>query len=99
MNLINLSTIVLLLILFNDDLEINNPIGTRRVVHKVEAFYLTILGIPEKFSSQLKNIFILQLYSTEFHKDLGNDIIFENIIAKLTDLVDNGIINNNSLSD
>lgn len=85
------SKIVLPLILFSDDIEINNPLGSHKGIHKLGAVYCTIPCIPEEYSSRLENIFLLQLHNSVDHKHLGNKKIFNKVIEVIIDLEVNGI--------
>ena len=64
--------VVLPLIVYFDDLEINNPLGTHRGVHKLGAVYCSIGCIPERYSSRLENIFLVQLHNSTDYADSGN---------------------------
>lgn len=83
--------IILPLILFFDDIEINNPLGLRKRINKLGAVYVTIPCLPDEYSSRLENIFLIQLHKYIDHKFLGNKIIFNNVIEMITDLEINGI--------
>jgi len=54
------------LILYYDELEINNPLGTHRGLHKLGVVHCTIDGIDEQFASMLENIFFF-IYATVAH--------------------------------
>jgi len=82
---------VLPLILFSDDIEINNPLGSHKGIHKLGAVYCTIACIPKEYSSRLGNIFLFQLHHSVDHKRLGNKKIFRKVIEVITDLEINGI--------
>lgn len=88
----NYENVVLPLILYFDDLEINNPLGTHRGKHKLGVVYCSIACIPEEYSSQLENIFLVQLHKSEHHKECGNNLIFSNIIEQIKELETDGII-------
>lgn len=51
------------LLLYADDVEVNNLIGSRKGVNKICGVYCRILCIPPEYSSMLENIFVIQ-----FHK-------------------------------
>ena len=78
-------------LVYDDDYEINNCVGSRKVINKIVAVYLELCGLPEEFSSQLQNIFLVQLHKTEDHKTFGNKKIFQNLVKDLIDLEENGI--------
>lgn len=83
--------IVLPLILFFDDVEINNPLGTRKGINKIGAVYCSLPCIPQEYSSLLEHIFLFQFHRYEDHKKLGNKRIFSCVIEQLIDLCTNGI--------
>ena len=83
--------VVLPLIVYFDDLEINNPLGTHRGVHKLGAVYCSIGCIPERYSSRLENIFLVQLHNSTDYADLGNKQMFSRLIDQITKLQTDGI--------
>ncbi|KAJ8678885.1 hypothetical protein QAD02_017989 [Eretmocerus hayati] len=82
---------VLPLVMYFDDFEINNPLGSRKVKSKIGAVYCSVLGIPPRFASQLENILLVQLHKYSDHKQLGNKIIFRQVIRQLRALEKSGI--------
>lgn len=86
--------LVLPLLLYFDDFEINNPLGSHRGVHKIGATYCTIPAIPYEYSSMLENIFVFQMHDTMDHLQFGNKVIFSNIVSQINDLETNGLIIN-----
>lgn len=84
--------IVLPLVLYFDDVEINNPLESRKGIHKIGVVYSSILGLPYEFSSMIKNIFLVQIHNYQDHKFLGNKRIFQHVINQIIELQDNGII-------
>lgn len=85
------SKLVLPLILFIDDFEINNVLGTHKVIRKIGAVYCTIACTPPEYASQLENIFLAQFHRTKDHNDMGNRFTFSKIIEQLKELETNGI--------
>jgi hypothetical protein len=47
--------------LYNDEFEIVNPLGSKKKIHKISAFYFTIGNLECRFRSQLKHINLLLL--------------------------------------
>lgn len=86
--------IVLPIILYFDDLEINNPLGSHRNVHKLGAVYFSIACLPFEYSSMLENIFLAQLHNSVDYKSIGNKKIFSNIINQMIELEKDGLILN-----
>lgn len=86
--------IVLPLLLYFDDFEINNPLGSRSGINKIGVVYYTIPSIPNEYSSLLENIFLLQIHNTKYHLEFGNKTTFCDIISEIKDLETNGLIIN-----
>lgn len=86
---------VLPLVLYFDDVEINNPLGTHRGIKKLGALYYFIASIPFEYASKLENIFLAQVNKTVDHTDdegrLQNNIIFTNVVEQLMKLECEGI--------
>lgn len=83
--------IVFPLLLYFDDVEINNPLGSHANIHKLGAVYFSLACIPYEYSSMLENIFLAQLHNSNDHKLIGNKKVFCNIIDQITDLSKNGL--------
>lgn len=82
--------IILPLVLFFDDIEINNPLGSHKCINKLGAIYCSIPCLPDEYASRLENIFLVQLHNYIDHKFLGNKI-FNHVIDMIIDLETNGI--------
>lgn len=48
-----------------DDLEICNPLGSKRTLHKITVFYFTIQNVPHKYLSKLDNIYLITLCNSD----------------------------------
>lgn len=83
--------LLLPLIVYFDDFEVNNPLGSRANIRKLGAVYFSIASIPPEFSSMLENIFLAQLHQTKDHKTAGNGRTFAHIIDQIKDLQTNGL--------
>lgn len=84
--------IVLPLILYFDDYENNNPLGSHKGISKCGAVYVTIPCLPPEFQSKVENIFLFILFNTLDRSTFKNTIIFQKVIEELTFLRDEGII-------
>ncbi|XP_018306071.1 uncharacterized protein, partial [Mycetomoellerius zeteki] len=82
------------LLLYFDDFEINNPLGSHSGIHKIGVVYCTIPCIPSEYFSILENIFLLQIHNAKDHSQLGNKNTFFNIINQIQDLETNGLLIN-----
>lgn len=83
--------IVLPLLLFFDDFQINNPLSKHAKDGKLGAVYISLLCVPEEYRSTLENIFLAQLHKTKDHANSTNTRIFAAIISQLKDLETTGI--------
>jgi hypothetical protein len=59
------------IILYYDDVEIVNPLGSKTIIHKLGAFYFTIQNLPQHLQSFLGGIHLLTLCHSEDTKKYG----------------------------
>jgi hypothetical protein len=57
--------------LYTDEFETCNPLGSRKGVHKLCAFYFTVGNVDVKYRSQLKNIHLARLLN---YKHVQNSV-------------------------
>lgn len=86
--------IVLPLILYFDDYETNNPLGSHRGISKCGAIYISIPCLPPKMQAKLENIFLFVLFNTLDRSFFTNKVIFQKIVDELNFLEQSGIIIN-----
>uniref|UniRef100_A0A1Y1MPJ3 C2H2-type domain-containing protein n=1 Tax=Photinus pyralis TaxID=7054 RepID=A0A1Y1MPJ3_PHOPY len=79
------------LLIYFDDIELNNVLGSRTSLQKIGATYCSVPVLPPEYISKLKNIFMLALFHASDRAQFGNEIIFKNVIDQLNDLHVNGI--------
>ena len=79
------------LLLYNDDCETVNPLGSKVGVHKLGLIYFTIKSLPPEFQSKLSSHFLLAVYKSDDAKTYGIDSVLLPVIEELKDLEDNGI--------
>lgn len=79
------------LILFFDDFEIGNPLGSHSGIHKLGGIYLSLPFLPVRYVSQLNNILMLGLFHESDRIAFGNNIIFQKVFDQLNHLKTNGI--------
>ncbi|KAB0798233.1 hypothetical protein PPYR_09226 [Photinus pyralis] len=83
--------ILLPLIIYYDDFESSNPLGSHAGVYKIGAVYYTLPVIPPQYSSQLDNIFLVQLFNANDKTAFGNHAVFSKLVAELTTLENTGL--------
>ncbi|CAG9773530.1 unnamed protein product [Ceutorhynchus assimilis] len=88
---INQDKLLLPLLVYFDDYEPGNPLGTQAGVHKIGAIYFSIGGVPPKFASLLDNIFLFGLFFSSDRVKYSNKFVLKPFIDKLTFLEKNGI--------
>jgi hypothetical protein len=80
--------------LYSDELEPCNPIGSRRTVHKLSAFYFLVGNIPTQFWSSLTNIHMALLCKYNVVKKVGYKKILEPLLADIKTLETEGLVVN-----
>nr|XP_054757254.1 uncharacterized protein LOC129263367 [Lytechinus pictus] len=78
-----------LLLIYGDDVEVCNPLGSRK--HKIGLMYFTIKSLPRKYTSALEHIYLLAVYNNNDAKAYGMDQILRPIINDLKSLESDGI--------
>lgn len=76
----------LLLQLYEDDVEVVNPLGSHVKVHKLLNMYYSILNFPESVRSNLKSISLVSLAKSQHVKEFGREACltdFFEVVAKL----------------
>lgn len=79
------------LILYIDDFEVANPLGTSKLKHKMCAVYWVIANIPAKYQSTLSSIQLALLCKTSTVKECGYAKVFQPLIYDLQLLEQNGV--------
>lgn len=79
------------LILFQDDFEVGNPLGSHATIHKLGAVYFWLPCLPKRIASQLSYIFVTLLYHSSDLKNFGNERIFREVISDLNNLSLHGV--------
>jgi len=77
--------------LYSDEFEICNPLGSKRGVHKLCAFYYMIGNVSVKYRSLLQNIHLAVLVKYRYVRDFGYNAVLKPLISDLQDLAENGI--------
>jgi len=77
--------------LYSDEVEMCNPIGSRKTIHKLSAFYILIGNIETKYWSSLTNIHLALLCRHSAVKQVGYRKILEPLIADIKILESKGV--------
>lgn len=83
--------IILPLILYFDDLEVGNPLGSHAGCYKIGCLYYSIPTIPPNYSSRLENIFISSLFHSSDRCHFGNSAVLKHVINELKFLEKDGL--------
>lgn len=79
------------LVLYCDDCEMVNPLGSKTSVHKLGFIYFTIKCLPPEYLSSLKSHFLLAVYKTDDVKTYGINAVLEPIVSQIKDMELNGV--------
>ena len=78
----------LIIILYHDELEVCNPLGSNAETHKVDMYYCTIGNLNPKFRSMICAIRLFAIVNTKFVKTYGIQKILDPVIDDLKKLYD-----------
>ncbi|CAG5073528.1 Protein of unknown function [Cotesia congregata] len=84
--------LLLPLVLYHDDYETNNPLGSHRGLAKTGAVYINIPCLPPNLQSNLENIFVPLLFNSLDEKDFSYQIILNKLLEELKELQTTGLI-------
>ncbi len=84
--------LVLPLIIYFDDFETVNCLGSRRGMHKLGSVMACLKCFHPQFNSQLKNLFLTLLFYSENRAVYGNENIFRPLVEEIKFLQRHGII-------
>lgn len=90
----NKHDIVLPIILYFDEFETNNALGSRAGLQNLGAVYISLPFIPKTMQSKLENIFLVMLFHSLDRKKYGNSV-FQPVVDELLYLETTGIEINN----
>ena len=79
------------LLLYNDDFQTVNPLGSKKDKGKVLGVYLSVLSLPGKYRSRLDNILLVALAQTTLVSKYGINAILRPIVDDLQQLHTNGL--------
>lgn len=78
-------------VIFYDDFETGNSLGSKKGKHKLGAIYMSLRCGPVKEYSKLSNIYLVSLFPSKLRETLGNARLFNPLVTEITDLEQNGI--------
>ncbi|KAG9278069.1 hypothetical protein AMEX_G5864 [Astyanax mexicanus] len=79
------------LILYTDDLEIANPLGTSRKIHKLSAVYWVLADLPVKYRSSLHVIQLATLCKVSDIQKFGYERVLAPLLKDLCTLEEDGV--------
>lgn len=87
----NENKIIFPLLIYFDDFETNNPLGSRAGIQKLGGVYAICPFLPPEFSSKLKHILLVSCFNSQDRQSFGNNVIFDPLINELKFLESEGI--------
>ncbi|XP_030762279.1 uncharacterized protein LOC115887094 [Sitophilus oryzae] len=88
---IKYNKIVIPLLIYYDDFETGNPLGSHSGIYKLGGVYVKIAGIPPKYSSKLENIFLWGLFYSQDRNEFSNRKVFQSFLNELLYLENVGL--------
>lgn len=79
------------LIMYFNDFECGNPLGSHAGIYKIGAVYYTLGAMPLQYSTRLENIFVALLFHSDDRKFYGNKSVFAPLLYELLHLAKEGI--------
>jgi hypothetical protein len=83
--------IVIPYILYYDDLEINNALGSHATEQSLAAFYYSFPTLPQHYLSSLENIFVALVYKSKDARH-GNDACLNILVQEIKFLEKHGLL-------
>lgn len=80
------------LLIYFDDFEVGNPLGSHSGINKLGAVYASVPLIPPEYLSKLTSIFVCMLFHSMDIKTFGSAIVFSRLVDELNYLSTEGII-------
>lgn len=78
---------VVQILLFYDELEIANSLGSKTIIHKLAAFFFQILNLPPEEASKLASIHLLALaYADDLKKDEAMNKVLTLLVLEMKKL-------------
>ena len=79
------------LLLYNDDFETANPLGSKKGKHKLLGVYLTVASLPKKYQAKLENVLLVALAKSSLVSKYGVNAVLQRISDDLEVLFTEGL--------
>ena len=79
------------LLLYTDEFECGNHLGSKKGKHKLLGIYMSVLSLPKKYHGKLDHILLVALAKSSLVNKYGLDAILAPITRDLEDLHRNGL--------
>lgn len=79
------------LLLYVDECEVANPLGSKAGLHKIGVVYCTIMNMPPKYRSSLSNCFLVSMFNAGDVKTYGYDAILRPLVDDIKKLETDGV--------
>jgi hypothetical protein len=83
--------VVIPILLYCDDYETGNPLGSKKGINKLTGFYISLLCLPAQFQASLSNILLAACAKRSEVAKYGIDSILSVIVKDLNDIERQGI--------
>lgn len=83
--------IIFPLVMYFDDYDVGNPLGSHAGCYKIGGVYYTLSSIPPQYASRLENIFLACTFYSSDRVQFGNEKVFTPLIEQLQMLESKGI--------
>lgn len=82
------------LVIYFDDIQIGNALGSHATFSKLGAVYYTIPTIPPQYSSKPQNIFVAEIFHAVDRSMCSNEITFKMLLTEIQSLEKQGLLIN-----
>ncbi|KAJ8674307.1 hypothetical protein QAD02_005569 [Eretmocerus hayati] len=83
--------IVIPFLMYIDDFDVNDPLGSHKGIQKMCGIYCSIMTLPPEFRSLLENIFLVMLFHSSDRKEFGWSRILSHLVDEFNELAREGI--------
>ena len=79
-------------VLYCDDFEGGNPVGSHKGVHKIGAIYSSLRCMEPYMYCSLRNTYLVSLFHSSTRERLGNKRVLAPLLSELVNLEKNGVV-------